>query len=93
MTGEHRRMNTKKIKDAISTLIARIEKGEKDKPSISLMVPFNIFKYISQVDRENMPADYEYYKEKGDYYYDARIPAYKKFVAKRVSDKIISQFD
>ena len=40
-----------------------------------------------------MPADYEYYKDKGDYFYDAKIPFYKKFIAKRVSDKIISEFD
>ena len=40
-----------------------------------------------------MPADFEYYKVKENYYYDAKIPFNKKFIAKRVSDKIISQFD
>ena len=93
MTEEHKQMNTKKIKAAVNTLISKIEKGERDKPSLSLMIPFNIFKYVSQIDRDNMTADYEYYKEKGDYYYKARIPIYKKFIAKKVSDKIISQFD
>jgi len=93
MPEEHKRKNTEKIKAAVTAMIARIEKGEKDKPSISLMVPFNIFKYVSLIDRETMKADYEYYKDKVDYYYEARIPFYKKFIAKKVSAKITNQFD
>lgn len=93
MPEENKIKNTEKIKVAIAELIARIETGKKDKPTISLMVPFNIFKYVSHVDKETMKADYEYYKDKGDYYYDAKIPFYKKFIAKKVSSKIISQFD
>jgi multimeric flavodoxin WrbA len=80
-------------KTAIEILIAKIVKGERDKPTLNRMVPFNIFKYVSRLDKDLMPADYAYYKDKGDYYYDAKIPFYKKFIAKRVSDKIISQFD
>jgi len=93
MAEEHIRKNTEKIKDAVTALISKIEKGEKDKPTISLMVPFNIFKYVSQVDRDNMKADYEYYKDKGDYYYDTKISPLKKFIADRVTKKIISEFD
>lgn len=86
-------MNLGKSLRAIDALIAKIEKGERDEPSIHLMVPFNIFKYVSTLDKEVTPADYEYYKDKKDYYYDARIPSYKKFIARRVSSKVISQFD
>jgi len=93
MSEEHKRKNTEKIKAAVTALISKIEKGGKDKPTISLMVPFNIFKYVSQIDRDHMKADYEYYKDKGDYYYEAKIPSYKKFIAKKVSAKVIDQFD
>jgi multimeric flavodoxin WrbA len=93
MPEENKRKNTEKINAAVEVLISRIKAGKKDKPSISLMVPFNIFKYVSLLDKETMPADYDYYKDKGDYYYDAKIPFYKKFIAKRVTDKIVSQFD
>lgn len=78
---------------AMEALVKKIEKGEQDDPSIGLMVPFLLFKYVSKLDKNLMPADYNYYKDKGDYFYDAKIPFYKKFIAKRVSDKIISQFD
>jgi len=86
-------MNRAKSIAAMEALVNKIEKGERDDPSIGLMVPFLLFKYVSKLDKNLMPADYNYYKDKGDYYYDARIPFYKKFIAKRVSDKIISQFD
>lgn len=93
MPEENQRKNTEKIKTAVATLLSRIEKGDKEKPSISMMVPFNIFKYVSELDRDFMTADFEYYRDKGEYYYDTRIPFYKKFIAKKVSEKIVSQFD
>jgi len=58
-----------------------------------MLVPFNIFKYVSEIDKENMPADYEYYKDKTDYCYDTRIPFYKKFIARKVVKKIVAGFD
>ena len=86
-------LNTEKSVRAVDALVAKIEKGERDKPSLSLMIPFSIFKYVSKLDKDLMPADFDYYKDKEHYYYDAKIPFYKKFIAKRVSDKIIKHFD
>jgi len=86
-------MNREKSIKAVEILVDKIKKGERDKPSLNMMVPFRIFKYVSELDEKVMPADYEYYKDKEDYYYDANIPFYKKFIAKRVSDKIINHFD
>jgi multimeric flavodoxin WrbA len=85
--------NREKSIQAVEALIDKIKTGKRDQPSIGLMVPFMIFKYVSRLDKDLMAADFEYYKDKGDYYYDAKIPFYKKFIAKRISDKIISQFD
>ena len=86
-------LNREKSTQAVEALIDKIKTGKRDQPSIGLMVPFMIFKYVSRLDKDLMGADFEYYKDKGDYFYDAKIPFYKKFIAKRVSDKIISQFD
>jgi multimeric flavodoxin WrbA len=86
-------LNREKSIMAVETLTEKIKTGKRDKPSIGLMVPFMIFKYVSKLDKDLMPADYNYYKDKGDYFYDAKIPFYKKFIAKRVSDKIINDFD
>jgi multimeric flavodoxin WrbA len=86
-------LNREKSTQAVEALIDKIKTGKRDQPSIGMMVPFMIFKYVSKLDKDLMAADFEYYKDKGDYYYDVKIPFYKKFIAKRVSDKIISQFD
>lgn len=40
-----------------------------------------------------MPADYEYYKDKTDYYYVIKIPFYKKYIAKEVINKVVAGFD
>jgi hypothetical protein len=58
-----------------------------------MLIPFSIFEYVSEIDRENMPADYEYYKDKTDYYYNTKIPFYKKYITKRVVNKIVTGFD
>ena len=93
MPEENKIKNMEKTKAAVNLLISRIEKGEMDKPSLSMMIPFNIFKYVSRLDKDFMKADYEYYKDKGDYYYDTKISPLKKFIAGKVTKKIISEFD
>jgi len=85
--------NRKKTMEAVKILIEKIETGERDKPTLNLMIPFNIFKYVSKLDKDVMPADFEYYKDKGDYYYDTKIPFYKKYIASKVTKKIIKHFD
>lgn len=85
--------NREKAFAAFDKFLSRIEKGGRDKPPLDMLVPFRIFKYVSEIDRENMPADYEYYKDKTEYYYDIKIPYYKKFITKRVVDKIVAGFN
>jgi hypothetical protein len=85
--------NKKKLIKAFDSFLAKIKSGKKDKPSLDMMVPFGIFKYISQKDSKVMSADYKYYKDKGDYYYDTKIPFYKKMIAKRVVNKITAGFE
>jgi len=93
MPERNRILNEEKTINAVNTMIAKIKKGDKDKPSINMMVPFGIFKYVSTIDRDVMSADYEYYKDKKDYYYETDIPFLKKFISKRVVKKIIAGFD
>ena len=83
--------NKEKIIAALKSLIARIEEGVNDKPTLNRIVPFGIFKAISLVARDDMPADYDYYKDKKDYYYDVNIPFFKKYIAKKVVKKEIDK--
>ncbi|MFC2112645.1 flavodoxin family protein [Bacteroidota bacterium] len=91
---EHQKINNhQKTIKAVDTLISRIKEGKTDKPTIDMMVPFGIFKYVAQLDKNLMSADYEYYKDKTDYYYETKIPGFKKMISKRVVKKIIANFD
>jgi SAM-dependent methyltransferase len=76
--------NQEKVFTAFDKFIAGIEKGSRDKPPLDMLIPFRIFKYISEIDRDNMPSDYGYYKDKTEYYYDIKIPFYKKFISGKV---------
>jgi len=93
MPEKNKIMNIEKTMAAFDKLIARIKKGGKDKPSISMLVPFHIFKYVALIGPKVMQADHEYYKDKVDYYYDTKIPFFKKMITKRVVIKIINGFD
>lgn len=86
-------MNREKSIQAVEALIEKINRGKRAQPSIGMMVPFMVFKHVSMLDRDLMAADFEYYKDRGDYFYDAKIPFFKKYIARRVSDKIISEFE
>lgn len=90
---KNKRLNKEKTIGAVQSLIKRIEKGGRDKPTLNLMIPFNIFKYVSRLDNSLMEADFKYYADKDDYYYDTNINPVKKFIAKKVSSKIIKTFD
>lgn len=93
MPEKNKRKNHEKTIQAFDKFIARIKKGERDIPSLAMLIPFNIFKAISILDKNVMQADYKYYSDKRDYYYDVKIPFYKKFVADRVTKKILSGID
>jgi len=86
-------LNREKSKRAVKILIEKIEKGKNNKPSLKKIIPFSIFKYVSKLDKELMKADYEYYKDKGDYYFETKIPFYKKIIVNKLTNKIISHFD
>ena len=93
MPEKNKIQNQEKTIKAFDKFIARIEKGGRDNPPLNMLVPFNIFKYVSKIDKETMQADYEYYKDKTDYYYETKIPFVKKMITKRVVKKIINSFD
>jgi len=93
VSEKQRNENTRKAIDAFNILMDRIKKGGKDKPSLNMMIPFGVFKYVSQIAKKTMVADYEYYKDKRDYYYDTKIPFYKRMIAGRIVKRIVSEFD
>lgn len=90
---EAEKLNKLKTQEAFDKLTAKIESGDREKPSLNMLVPFGVFKHISEIGRKVMTADYEYYKNKGDYYYEVQIPFHKKYIARKVISKITAGFN
>ena len=81
--------NRNRTIEAFNVFISRIEKGVRTKPTMNFLVPFHIFKLVSELDSKTFNADYEYYKDKKEYHYDTKISPLKTFIAKRVARKKI----
>jgi len=58
-----------------------INKNELPAPPLSKYIRFRFFKEVSQKVKKYLPADYQYYKNKKDYFYKTKISLYKKIIA------------
>lgn len=83
--------NRKQTKDAFDTFIKRIKEGKTESPTLTQLIYFNIFKSISEINKEAGKADYQYYKDKTDFYYDTKIDFFKKMLAKRIAGNEIKK--
>jgi hypothetical protein len=90
-TKRQRAENNQKFMAAFTTLLAKIREDEKDRLTLGKLIPFGIFKAISEFAKDTMPADYKYYKSKKEYYYDIQIPTFKKWMANRVVKKEVDK--
>jgi multimeric flavodoxin WrbA len=86
---EAKQYNKNKTIEAFKVFISRIEKGERSKPTLNYLVPFHVFKLVSELEGDYMTADREYYKDKTNYYFDIKINPLKTMIAKRVARKEI----
>lgn len=83
--------NHKLLTEAFDKLISKIEKGQRDSPTLRQLIMFHIFKSLSELQSDYYEADYEYYKDKPDYPYDGRIPFYRKILAKRLASQSVKE--
>ena len=79
--------NHKKALNGYEKLINAIKSHEHFEPSIDQLVYFNIFKSISEWNKTKGWADYQFYKDKIDFYYDIEIPFVKNKIAKWIAGR------
>lgn len=72
----------KKVKKAAAALYGSIAAGGTKKPSLMKTIQFNVLKYMSAAAKDGFPADYAYYADRKEYYYETRIGAPKKLLAR-----------
>ena len=86
-------VNIQKTNEAYRKLVNAIREGQGELPPPTLLklIYFNIFKAISELNKKEGIADYEYYKDKTGYHYDTKINPLKKFLADRISKREITK--
>ncbi len=82
-----------KATQAFDAFLSRTKEGQRQKPAPTLtqIVYFDVFKAVAGLTKNVGKADYEFYKDKTDYYYDTNINFFKKFLAKRIAGKVIKK--
>ena len=83
--------NRIKASNAYEKLIHSIKSPEQFEPSLGQLVYFNIFKSISQLNKLKGWADFEFYKDKKDFYYDTKIPFVKNKLAKWIAGREVKK--
>ena len=88
-TEKEKAYNHKQTVQAFDKFIAAIEKGQKKVP-LGQIVRFNLFKVISESNKEHFEADYEYYKDKADFPYETNF--FRKKWARLKALKALGEF-
>ena len=83
--------NRAKAMKGFDKLIHAIRSHKEKEPSFTQLVYFNIFKSISELNQLKGWADYEFYRDKKDFYYEIPIPAYKNKLAKWVASREVKK--
>lgn len=83
-SDEEKIYNHEKTVKAFNTFITRIKKGQRNAPTLRQIIMFNLFKSISELAKERFEADYQYYKDKTNFFYDRKLNFFKKMLAKRI---------
>ena len=83
--------NRAKASKAYEKLLSAIKSHEEKEPSFNQLVYFNIFKSISELNQLKGWADYAFYRDKEDFYYEVPIPAYKNKLAKWVASREVKK--
>ena len=82
---ERKKYNQEQTIKAFDTFISSTKEGQRKLPTLTQLIYFNIFKSISEINKEAGKADYQFYKDKTDFFYDTKINLFKKMLAKRIA--------
>ena len=83
--------NREKALREYDKLIRAIRSRNKIEPSFDQLVYFNIFKSISVLNKMKGSADYRFYKDKKDFYYDMKIPYWKNKLAHWIAGREVKK--
>jgi multimeric flavodoxin WrbA len=81
MNEKKRKIQKDKIKKAAEKFAKLMSKNKAQKPPLSYLIWFSVFKASSVKSQQSLPADYEYYKSK-NYFIDCKLGSFQRTVIK-----------
>ena len=83
--------NNKLTAEAFESFVQTIKENQGRAPSISLtqLIYYNVFRTLSQLQKDAYKADYKFYKEKTDVPGNAKVNVFKKMFANFMTGRII----
>ena len=85
--------NHKLTIEAFDRFIQTIKESKGRPPSISLtqLIYYNVFRTLSQLQKDMYKADYKYYKDKSDVPDNVQVNIFKKMIANFMVGRIIKK--
>lgn len=83
-SAKEKAYNRVKTVAAFDALVAGIKSGQRKSPTVTQVVMFHLFKYVSEAYPDEFSADHRYYKDKTGYYDDSKVRFWMPLVARRV---------
>jgi len=92
-TEKEKAYTHKKTTEAFDDFIKRIKEGQEiaPTPTLTQLIYFNVFKLLSELQKDTYKADYDFYKNKTDFLSDVKINFFKKTFAKFMAGRIIKK--
>ena len=83
----------KKTIEAFDRFIQTIKEGKGRQPSITLtqLIYYNVFRTLSQLQKDMYKADYKYYKDKTDVPDNVKVNGFKKMFANFMTGRIVKK--
>lgn len=85
-TKDYDKRVQKEIEKAAERLYQAMKNKKLASPSLGNLIWFRIFKKMASLSEQNLPADYEYYRTRNDYFYPTRVNPIKNGVARIIAN-------
>ncbi|MGJ7922224.1 flavodoxin family protein [Neobacillus sp. LXY-4] len=85
-TERYKEETNRKIKQSAKKFYQSMKTHQQGSPNLGNLIWFHIFKKMASLSRKNLPADYEYYKERSHYFYDVKVNPIKNFMANLIAN-------
>jgi len=81
MNDKKQKIQEEKIKKNTEKFAKLMNKKKSSKPTFSYLIWFSAFKAASEINKNSLPADYQYYKNK-DYFINCKLNIFQRIVIK-----------